>query len=82
MTVLNRIYCNIILNIFNQPTLYVVKSSFRSSPVELKAGDGLKVGEEVGGRGVEAKGLLVELRGGSAALPEEKWNHFMIYGDL
>ena len=59
-----------------------MKSSFRSLPAELKAGDGLKVGEEVGGRGVEAKGLLVELRGGSAALPEEKWNHFMIYGDL
>lgn len=37
---------------------------------ELKAGDGLKVGEEIGGRGVEAKGLLVELRGGSAALPK------------
>ena len=52
--------------------MYVLKCSFRSLPVELKAGDGLKVGEEIGGRGVEAKGLLVELRGGSAALPEEK----------
>ena len=62
--------------------MYVLKCSFRSLPVELKAGDGLKVGEEIGGRGVEVKGLLVELRGGSAALPEEKWINFIIYRDL